>query len=104
MADFIGAASPISTQGLDQATQLLGIGPAEIWTVLTVETKGFGFLTDRRPAILFERHLFRKQTNGRFDAANPDISSATPGGYLGCGKEYDRLAKAIALDRHAALN
>ena len=103
MADFVGAATPISQQGLDQATQVLGVGAAEIWTVLTVETNGFGYLQDRRPAILYERHLFHRQTAGRFDA-DPSISSPIPGGYLGGAREFDRLSRAIALDPHAALN
>uniref|UniRef100_Q01PN1 Peptidoglycan-binding domain 1 protein n=1 Tax=Solibacter usitatus (strain Ellin6076) TaxID=234267 RepID=Q01PN1_SOLUE len=104
MADFVGASTPISAGGLDQATQLLGSGAAEIWTVLEVETKGFGYLPDRRPAILFERHFFHRLTCGRFDDQAPEISCSMPGGYLGGAKEYDRLAQAIALDRHAALS
>jgi len=103
MADFVGLATPISQQGLDQATQVVGAGAAEIWTVLAVETKGFGYLPDRRPAILFERHIFHKQTNGRFDAQAPGISSPAAGGYAGGAKEYDRLQQAITCDRHAAL-
>ena len=102
MTNFNGASTPISPLGLAQSTKLLGVGAAELWTVLSVETHGFGFLPDRRPAILFERHIFSKQTGGRFDS-NPAISSTTPGGYLGGALEYDRLAQAIALDAHAAL-
>jgi N-acetylmuramidase len=104
MADFVGASTPVSAGGFDQATQLLGSGAAEIWTVLEVETKGFGYLSDRRPAILFERHFFHRLTDGQFDGQAPAISSSMPGGYLGGAKEYDRLAQAIALDRHAALS
>jgi hypothetical protein len=104
MADFVGASTPISAGGLDRATQLLGSGAAEIWTVLEVETKGFGYLPDRRPAILFERHFFHRLTGGKFDDQAPSISSSIPGGYLGGAREYDRLAQAIALDRHAALS
>jgi hypothetical protein len=103
MMDFVGMAAPISQAGFTGATQTLGSGAAEIWTVLAVETKGFGYLADRRPAILFERHFFHKLTNGAFDAEAPSISSSIAGGYLGGAKEYDRLAQAIALDRHAAL-
>ena len=102
--DFQGLASPLSPDGLAEAQQLLSIGAAEIWTVLSVETSGFGYLNDRRPAILFERHHFHKQTNGMFDAANPAISSPKAGGYLGGAQEYTRLAQAVALDRHSALN
>jgi hypothetical protein len=104
MADFVGTAAPISQSGLDQATQTLGSGAAEIWTVLAVETKGFGYLPDRRPAILFERHFFHRLTGGAFDAQAPAISSSIPGGYLGGAREYDRLTQAVALDRHAALS
>src|SRR6266536_2057465 len=104
MTNFTGASLPISETGLGQSTGLLGVGAAELWTVLSVETHGFGFLPDRRPAILFERHIFHKQTGGRFDALNPAISSPQAGGYLGGAKEYDRLAQAIELDRRAALN
>ncbi|HEY1494014.1 MAG TPA: N-acetylmuramidase domain-containing protein, partial [Candidatus Solibacter sp.] len=83
MADFVGASTPISAGGLHQATQLLGSGAAEIWTVLEVETKGFGYLSDRRPAILFERHFFHRLTDGKFDEQAPAISCSLPGGYLG---------------------
>jgi hypothetical protein len=47
------------------------VGLAEIWAVFSVETSGCGFLTDRRPKILFERHIFSHLTNGRYDAQNP---------------------------------
>ena len=104
MAQFVGSALPLSQQGLDQALGILGVGPAEVWTVVTVETKGFGFLADRRPRILFERHIFHRQTNGAYDASNPDVSAPSAGGYLGGAAEYDRLGQAMALDAHAALN
>ena len=103
MTNIKGASLPISQAGMAKATQLLGVSPAEVWTVLSVETHGFGYLNDRRPAILFERHIFHKQTAGRFGAAYPAISSPAAGGYLGSVKEYDRLAQAAALDPHAAL-
>ena len=104
MADFSGAAVPLSEQGFARVLDILNVGAAEVWTVLSVETSGFGYLPDRRPLILFERHIFSKQTGGAFDTGNPAISSPKPGGYLGWAKEYDRLAAAIALNRHAALN
>ena len=101
--EFTGAAMPISQTGLDQATGLLGIAPPALWAILTVETDGCGYLVDRRPLILFERHIFHQQTRGAFDQAHPSISSRVPGGYVGGGGEYDRLAEAAALDPHHAL-
>ena len=104
MVDFAGAGLPLSDDGFARVLDILGVDAAEVWTVLSVETKGFGYLPDRRPLILFERHIFSKQTGGAFDTTNPDISSPKPGGYAGGAEEYERLAAAIALNRHAALN
>ena len=94
---FQGSSRPLSQEGLDTATQLLGVGEAEVWTLLSVETKGCGYLSDRRPVILFERHIFHQQTWGAHGSPNP-------GGYVGGAGEYIRLAEAMALDSQAALN
>jgi hypothetical protein len=82
----------------------MGIKAAELWTVPTVETSGYGFLPDRRPKILFERHIFSRETESQFDASNPDISDRTPGGYgTGEANQYNRLQQALALDRKSTL-
>ncbi len=103
MAKFVGAAEPLTRQGFRTVVADLGVGVAELLAVLAVESKTCGFLPDRRPIILFERHLFHKRTGGRFSAGNPDISNSAPGGYAGLAKEYPRLEKAVKLDRTAAL-
>ncbi|WP_338664195.1 N-acetylmuramidase domain-containing protein [Pararoseomonas sp. SCSIO 73927] len=101
---FQGDARPLSTAGLTAAATALGIGDdCPLWALLAVETRGFGFLPDRRPQILFERHIFHNRTDGRFSAANPDISNASSGGYAGGAMEYQRLKRAMVLDRKAAL-
>jgi hypothetical protein len=100
---WTGASLPLSKTGFQSCLDLLGVRAAELWTVLAVETKGCGYLKNRRPQILFERHVFQKETSGRFDKAHPDISSRTPGGYAGGTLEYDRLEEALALNRTAAL-
>jgi hypothetical protein len=101
--EFAGTALPLSQAGLDRITALLGVGPAEVWTVVTVETRGCGFLADRRPRILFERHIFHQRTNGAFDSVAPSLSSPLAGGYIGGADEYSRLQAAMRLDRDAAL-
>lgn len=101
---FAGLADPLSQPGFDRVLDALSTGAPEIWAVLTVETHGCGFLADRRPLILFERHVFSRRTRGVHDATHPSISSSTPGGYLGGAREYDRLDEAIGLDRQAALD
>ncbi len=100
--DFQGKGLALSQLGIDNATRPIGVSPAELWTVLKVETSGCGFLPDRRPVILFERHVFHRLTQGQFD--DGDISDATPGGYGATGAhQFDRLTRAIAMDRGAAL-
>jgi hypothetical protein len=101
--NFQDQGRPLSDEGMDQSCNILGVADPEVWAVLTVETRGFGFLQDRRPLILFERHIFHRLTNGGHDAGNADISNEKAGGYVGGSGEYSRLEKAMAIDREAAL-
>ena len=92
----------MTSAGVAGAAAELSVSAQEVWTVISVETAGCGFLADRRPQILFERHIFHRLTNGRFD--DGDISDPAPGGYGATGAhQYARLARAIALDSNAAL-
>ena len=99
---FQGAGRPLSIAGLASIAQKLGVHAVEIWTVLTIETSGCGYMPDRRPEILYERHIFHRLTKGKYD--DGDISDPTAGGYGQAGAhQYDRLALAIAKNRTAAL-
>ncbi|HET9183459.1 MAG TPA: N-acetylmuramidase domain-containing protein [Candidatus Angelobacter sp.] len=99
---FQGGGDPLSSNGFTAVASSLNVNAPEIWTILAVETSGCGYLPDRRPQILFERHIFHKLTGGRFDDGS--ISDPTPGGYGPRGApQYDRLLRAIAKDRSAAL-
>jgi len=103
--DFEGLANPLSEAALSASVNALRVNSAIIWTVIAVETSGCGFLPDRRPKILFERHIFHNQTHGQFDVVAPDLSNSTPGGYGASGaSQYDRLARAIKLNEVAALS
>lgn len=100
--DFVGKSKALSQDGLTSASDKLSVRAPEIWTVLTVETAGSGFLADRRPRILFERHIFSRLTNGKFDIS--DVSNPDAGGYGESGaNQFLRLANAVALHRNAAL-
>lgn len=101
--DFQGKGRPLSPDGMSRVCEHLDVPEPEVWAVITVETSGFGFLEDRRPQILFERHIFRRLTDGRHDAGNSDVSNRKAGGYVGGAAEYERLKKAANLDREAAL-
>jgi hypothetical protein len=99
---YQGSGEPISLRGLKDAYEQIGCKEETLWALLTVETRGFGYQPDRRPKILFERHVFHRLTNGRYDD-HSDISAPTPGGYAGGAAEYERLDRAIQLDEDAAL-
>lgn len=102
--EFAGAAMPLTDTDIADAAARLGIEAAVIAAVAEVESAGGGFLPDKRPKILFERHIFARRTDHRFSARNPDVSGTTPGGYGAAGAhQYERLHQAIALDRTAAL-
>ena len=87
----------------ERAAAALACEVAAIRAVCEVEAPKGGFLPDGQPTILFERHKFSQFTAGAHDAAHPDISNRRAGGYLGGAAEHDRLARAAALNRDAAL-
>jgi hypothetical protein len=101
--NFEGKGTPITTADFQAAVSALACDSGSLWALLVVETRGFGFLDDRRPQMLFERHIFNARTGGQFSQSNSDISSPIPGGYVGGAGEYDRLNRAMALSEKAAL-
>lgn len=102
MPEFTGNPAPLVDVDFERAAKSIGCTVAAVRAVNDVESRG-GFFADGRPKILFERHIFHRQTGGRFDASHPKISNSSSGGYIGGPAEYDRLAEAIGCDRTAAL-
>lgn len=101
--NFYGAALRLQEGDFDDDAVRLGCEVAAIKAVAEVESGG-GFLTDKRPKILFESRWFHKLTGGRFDASHPHISTPTwVRNYTGGAGEYTRLEEAMDLDFEAAL-
>ncbi|MCY1649058.1 N-acetylmuramidase family protein [Caulobacter sp. SL161] len=107
LADFAGPALPVSDDDVRAAAKVLCVTTRHVRAVMAVESRGRGVHPEtRRPIILFEPHIFARETKGRFSATHPDISYATWGGkpYLATqGQRYDQLVAAMALDETAAL-
>jgi hypothetical protein len=104
--DFAGQGRPFLDADVQKALDILELGADDspaLWSVLTVESRGFGFLKDRRPKILFERHIFFKEVGGRYAGEAPDLCAKGGGGYTGGAAEYDRLGRALALCRRDGL-
>jgi hypothetical protein len=98
----------LADSDLVQAATALDVPLACVRAVNEVESRGCGFLTDGRPVILFERHIFYARLAKRgIDPAPlalkyPNIVSQTRGGYQGGAAEYMRLASAELIDAGAA--
>jgi len=106
----------------DQAARRLGCTVAQIRAVDEVESKG-GWFKDVRadilaldgpggfidgphlPKILFEAHIFNRQTQGKFRHSHPNLSGArwNRALYVGGQAEWVRLYKAMQLAPRAAL-
>lgn len=101
----MAVASPkrLTDADFSQAAQSLGVDDAAIRAVAEVESIGAGFLSSGEPVILFERHVFSRLTQGRFDKDYSDVSNRVPGGYGRKTDQHARLQRAAALDREAAL-
>ena len=96
---------------ITRAATDLGVNVAAVMAVNQVESRGNGFF-DYRPVILYERHVFRRQLlkNGfkeadvaKLELKHADIINSRPGGYIGGVSEYQKLERAIAIHRTAAL-
>ncbi len=112
----------LSAEDFAEVADRLGCEPAQIRAVWEVESGG-GWFTDVRadilaldgpggfldgphlPKILFEAHKFDAFTGGRYRKSHPNLSSAkwNPALYVGGVGEYERLHRAMMLDRDAAL-
>ncbi|WP_261388050.1 N-acetylmuramidase family protein [Candidatus Pantoea soli] len=81
----------------------LNCEPAAIKAVVMSESRQSPFDASGRPTILYKRHYFSRLTNHQYDKSHPDISGEAYEVYGKSGAQYDKLNKAIALDRTAAL-
>jgi len=96
----IGPDTKLTDRDIELSASILGVTPAHIMAVRTVESGGAGF-TDGRPTILFEPHRFAKATGGRFNASHPHVSYQAWGSRpypAGQAARYEQLLDAIALD------
>jgi hypothetical protein len=105
----VAAALSLTDEDYERAARALGVDVAAIRAVVEVEAGGAGFLSDGRPKILYEAHVFGRLTGHRHHAARDRDGRAlsarkwdrTLYGAAGA-HQHDRLADAAALDWAAA--
>jgi hypothetical protein len=87
----------------ERAATRLRCEVAAIKAVAEVESLGKGFYDDGFPVILFERHIFRRYTQGRYNQTHPHLSGQQ-GGYGAAGATQRRkFNEAFALNPDAAM-
>jgi hypothetical protein len=102
---FKGAAKRIEDIDLPRLGVQIGVGEDELHAFMEAETRGFGFDSQGRPRILFERHKFYKYCPEakRAAAVKAGLANAKAGGYGRESEQYGKLQRAMAIDEHAAL-
>jgi hypothetical protein len=99
----------LSDDDYQRAAQALNVEVAAIRAVAEVESAGAGILPDGRPAILYEAHIFHKETGGKHAGAKDrrGIALSSPSwnralyGATGA-PQHNRYEDARALDADAA--
>lgn len=99
----------LSQADIEAAAVSLAVPTPAVMAVSEVESRGQGFFSNGRPAILFERHIFRRRLIAHGIDPNPiikeapDLCNTKSGGYKGGVAEYDRLERAMKYHPTAAL-
>lgn len=98
------AAPALTDADTARAADGLGVVPNIIRAVRTVEAPRGAFDADGRPSILYERHVFSRNSAGAYDGRYPTLSARKwqPGTYGPFSAQYRKLADACALDPGAA--
>lgn len=93
----------LSNEDFCRAAKRLRCDVAAIKAVAEVESRGAGFYANGFPTILFERHVFRKYTDGRYNESHPHLSGPA-GNYGKAGQnQRNKFNEAYALDPIAAI-
>lgn len=84
-----------------------GVTPNHMKASKEVEAPRGSFDDHGRPSILYERHVFSRNTSpkGKFNASHPTLSALKgygPGGYGAFSAQYEKLEAAYSLDPEAA--
>jgi hypothetical protein len=101
----------LSPRDITIAAKSLGIDERLMRAIVSVESRGNGFLSDGRPVILYERHIMRRRLisimplNKVDDiiSRSPSLVNSSPGNYFGGIREWGRLEAAMKIHEESAL-
>lgn len=105
MMDFKGRAKRLESIDISRLAATIGCGEDHLHAVMEVETRGGGFDKHGRIKMLFEPHVFYRETQG----SSRQAAIAAGLAYRRWGEKpypsdsYDRLRRAMLIDAEAAL-
>jgi len=103
---FYGRAATLAPGAIVNKANSLNIDPNKFMAMSLKESARGPFLPDGRPTILFEAHIFARETKNKYNQSHPNISSKSWNRNLygaGGAHQYTRLQAALELDPEAAL-
>lgn len=88
-----------------EAATMLGVEVAAIKAVAEVESRGAGFLSNGKPVILYEPHIFSRYTAHKYDEAYPAISYRKwkTGAYGPMSAQWPKFEIAAQINPEAAI-
>ena len=93
----------LTEQDFQRAAKKLRCEVPAIKAVAEVESRGKGFYASGFPVVLFERHIFRKYTQGRYNKTHPHLSGPA-GNYGAAGQnQINKFNEAFKLNPIAAM-
>ena len=93
----------LTEQDFQRASKKLRCEVPAIKAVAEVESRGKGFYASGFPVVLFERHIFRKYTQGRYNKTHPHLSGPA-GNYGAAGQnQINKFNEAFKLNPIAAM-
>lgn len=97
-------APALTADDIRAAATGLGVPTGHIKGVRKVEAPRGPFDEQGRPSVLYEPHVFSRQSGNRFDGTHPHLSYRKwkPGAYGPFSAQYPKLLDACALDPGAA--
>ena len=98
------AAPALTDADFEAVAADLGVLTNIVRAVTKIEAPRGAFDNYGRPSILYEKHVFARNTRGRYNASHPVLSASKwqPGTYGPFSVQYAKLAEACALDPDAA--
>lgn len=106
--NFVGTGKKLDDIDLPKIGRLIGVGEDEIHAVIDVESRGYGFDSQKRLIMLFEPHIFYRLLSAQNPSKLP-IAIAKGVAYKSWGQgsypkdSYPRLLEAVKVDLELAL-